>query len=83
MVLHLPRSGSNTSLELVVFVKRRKLSYRRKTLGTSTFVVANTKADATLPTSHGNCSIICVLFYLFQLLRNLYLWTFIFQLLYK
>ena len=52
MVLHLPRSGSNTSLELVVFEKRRKLSYQKKNSRTSAFVVANTKADATLTTSH-------------------------------
>lgn len=82
IVLRLPRSGSNTILEL--FLRRGEdWGTRRKTLGTSAFVLANTKADATLATSHVHCSIICVLFYLFQLLRNLYLWTFIFQLLYK
>ena len=82
IVLRLPRSGSNTSLEL--FLRRGEdWGTRRKTLGTSAFVLPNTKADAAFVASHVHCSIICVLFYLFQLLRNLYLWTFMFQLLYK
>lgn len=82
IVLRLPRSGSNTSLEL--FLRRGEdWGTRRKTLGTSAFVLPNTKADATFVASHFHCSITCVLFYLFQLLRNLYLWTFMFQLLYK
>ena len=82
IVLRLPRSGSNKSLEL--FLRRGEdWGTRRKTLGTSAFVLPNTKADAAFVASHVHCSIICVLFYLFQLLRNLYLWTFMFQLLYK
>ena len=82
IVLRLPRSGSNTSLEL--FLRRGEdWGTRRKTLGTSAFVLPNTKANAAFVASHVHCSSICVLFYLFQLLRNLYLWTFMFQLLYK
>ena len=59
IVLRLPRSGSNTSLEL--FLRRgENWGTRRKTLGTSAFVLANTKADVA---SHVHCSIICVLLY--------------------
>ena len=47
IVLRLPRSGSNTSLEL--FLRRGEdWGTRRKTLGTSAFVLANTKAGCRL-----------------------------------